>query len=397
MKLRRLVAPLALGVAALLVGAPVAASADDVDPLWYFDQMGVQAVHDAGITGEGVTIAVLDGKINLDLVTLADADIRVRDLGGCSVESTDPTAAAHGSSVTSLLVGNGTSAGGAGPKGIVPSATILYYNTLDECKDDLAIAESVEDALAQGADIISMSGGAAAATPGRRESQYEAVTDALRAGVPVVTALPNGDDPMLATLDAANGVINVSAVDAAGQVQLSMIDEPLANEGVEVAAPGLNVAGVKEVVGLGGWGHAPWSGNSAATPLVAGVLALAKQKWPEATASQLIQSLIRTAGDDADELAWNDTVGYGIVDLPAMIATNPAEYPDENPLFREGQEPSYEDVFPTPAPAPEPATSGGSMTVWLLAGGGAVLALALIAVLTIRSKRRSQQGADHGI
>ena len=381
----------------MLLSSPAAAAG--ADPLWYFDQLGVQAVHDAGITGEGVTIAVFDGKFNPDLVTFADADIQIRDLDGCAAESTDPTVAAHGSSVVSLLVGNGTSTSGVGPKGIAPETTILYYNTLDgECKDDSAFAESVEDALAQGADIISMSGGFTAVTPDRRESQYDAVAEALRAGVPVVMGLPNGDAPMAATLDSANGVVHVSAVDAAGQIQLSMTDEPLVDENVEVAAPGLDVAGVKEAAGTGGWGYAAWSGNSAATPLVAGVLALAKQKWPDATASQLIQSLIRNAGDDADDLAWTDTVGYGIVDAPAMIATDPSEYPDENPLFVDDHEPSYDDSFPAPTPTTEPAPAGQEGTFWWLAGGGAVLVLAVvIAIVTVRSKRRNQQGAEHGI
>lgn len=380
----------------MLLSAPAAAAG--ADPLWYFDQLGVQAVHDAGITGEGVTIAVFDGKFNPDLLTFADADIQVRDLDGCAAESADPTVASHGSSVTSLLVGNGTSTSGAGPKGIAPEATILYYNTLDaECNDDSAFAESVEDAVAQGADIISMSGGFTAVTPERRELQYEAVAEALRAGVPVVMGLPNGDAPMAATLDSANGVVHVNAVDAAGQIQLSMTDEPLVDENVEVAAPGLAVAGVKEAAGTGGWGYAAWSGNSAATPLVVGVLALAKQKWPDATASQLIQSLIRTAGDDADDLAWNDSVGYGIVDVPAMIATDPSQYPDENPLFVDDREPSYDEVFAESSPTAEPVPADSDDKVWMLvARSGMILTLAVIILIVVASKRRNQQGADHG-
>lgn len=387
----------------MLLGAPAAASADDVDPLWYFDQMGVQAVHDAGITGEGVTIAVFDTKINLDLVTFAGADIQVQSLGGCPIESTGPLISGHGSSGASLIVGNGTSVVGAGPKGIAPDATILYYNVLDEeCQDDEPFEESVRDAIARGADIISMSGGIGAATDRGRGEQQDAVVEALRAGVTIVTGLPNADTVGNAVLDTTNGVVNVSSVDTAGQVQPDRRGEaPLHDENVDVAAPGTDVAGVMDADGPGGWGYASWSGNSAATPLVAGALALAKQKWPDATPSQLVQSLIHNAGDEEDELAWNDAVGYGIVDLPGMIAADPSQYSDENPLFVDDREPTYDEVYTAATPTPTPGISTGSdlgPMIWLFVSGGVILVLAIIIIVAVVSKkRRHQQGADHGV
>lgn len=407
--LRRFVAPVAFGVAALLVGAPVAASADDVNPLWYFDQMGVQAVHDAGITGEGVTIAVLDGKFNPDLITFDGADIELRPLEGCELESTDKLDAGHGSAVTSLLVGNGTSSSGDGVKGIAPDVRVLYYNELDdECHDHLSFEVTLRDSIDQGADIVSISGGFGAATKEGRRAQRELISEALRAGVIFVTGLPNAWDASGSIFDTTNGVVSVAAVDPNGEVQPNNLkDGPLLNEDVDVAAPGLDVAGVMEAASADGWGYAYWSGNSAATPLVSGALALAKQKWPDATPSQLIQSLIRNAGDDADELAWNDAVGYGVIDLPAMIATDPSQYPDENPLFRDDRELAYDEVFgepePEPEPSSEPAASGASSEMWMLGGVlavlglGALLVLALVVLVIVavvrRRRRRTGDGA----
>lgn len=399
-RLRRFMAPVALGVAALLVGAPVAASADDVNPLWYFDQMGVQAVHDAGITGEGVTIAVLDGKFNPDLVTFDGADIELRPLEGCELESTNKLDAGHGSDVTSLIVGNGTSSSGAGAKGIAPDVRVLYYNELDiECHTHLSFDVTLQDAIDQGADIVSISGTFGAATPEGQRAQRELMAEAMRAGVIFVTGLPNAWGVGSGIFDTTNGVVSVAAVDAAGDVQPNNLkDGPLLNENVDVAAPGLDVAGVQEAASPDGWGYAYWSGNSAATPLVSGALALTKQKWPNATSAQLIQSLIRNAGDDADELAWNDAVGYGVIDLPAMIATDPSQYPDEYPLFRDDQELAYDEVFgepePEPTPSSEPAASGADSVMWMLAPViavlvlGAILVLALVVIVVIRRRRR---------
>ena len=71
-----------------------------------------------------------------------------------------------------------------------------------------------------------------------------------------------------------------------------------------------------------------------ATPMVAGFLALARQKWPDATANQLLQLLTKTALNN--EGAWNPYTGYGVASLGAMLSTDPSQYPDENPLMDKG-------------------------------------------------------------
>ena len=82
-------------------------------------------------------------------------------------------------------------------------------------------------------------------------------------------------------------------------------------------------------------------GTSNATPLVAGFLALAKQKWPNATSNQLLQLLTKTALNNEGQ--WNKYTGYGVADLGALVNTDPSQYPDENPLMDKG----YTDLGPT--------------------------------------------------
>ena len=70
-------------------------------------------------------------------------------------------------------------------------------------------------------------------------------------------------------------------------------------------------------------------------------MALAHEKWPEATPNQLLQLLVHT-GTNPNH-AWNDRTGYGPADPGAMVNTDPSQYPDENPLMTKRT-----DVEPTP-------------------------------------------------
>ncbi|GAA1237738.1 hypothetical protein GCM10009588_14530 [Microbacterium phyllosphaerae] len=385
---------------------PSAAAAQDFSgggPLWYMDAMKIQAIHDAGITGEGVTIAVFDGALNPEIANLQGAEVEVRQLDACP----DPLAAAasdfealrHGTSVASLIVGNGTSDSGEGPVGIAPGARILYYGSLQEGCEGNPFPAALDDAVAQGADIVTMSGGNGRLVEELSQESADGVAAALRAGVLVVASLPNVDSVWEGELGKINGVVNVASVDATAQAAKARDGSDMMNDDVDVVAPGVDVAGV-------GWdrtwGMSTWSGNSAATPIVAGLLALAKEKWPDATASQLLQSLIRNTGSAPHELQWSNTFGHGTVNATRLLEEDPAQYPDENPLFTDGQAPTLDEVYSAPEPSasemPEAQAGAGPQVLpWLLAGGGVVVvvvAVTLIVVLRGRRGRREVVGDD---
>lgn len=402
MVLRRWTARVAAVVCVLgVVLVPSAAAAQDFSgggPLWYVDAMKLQAIHDAGITGEGVTIAVFDGALNPDVATLQGADVEVRQLDACP----DPLAAAesdfealqHGTSVASLIVGNGTSDSGEGPVGIAPGARILYYGVLQESCEGNPFPAALDDAVAQGADIVTMSGEPNQLADELAQASADSVAAALRAGVIVVAGLPNRDTAWQFELATINGVVNVASVDATAQPAKETDGSDMRNDDVDVVAPGIDVAGVGYDAS---WGMSAWSGNSAATPIVAGVLALAKEKWPEATASQLLQSLIRNTGSKPHELQWSDRLGYGIVNATRMTTEDASQYTDENPLFKDEQLPSLEDVLSssesgtnTPEPPHEGGEGGTPIVPWVV-GGGALVAIA--AVVIVVGISRSKRGA----
>lgn len=387
-----------------VVLVPSAAAAQDFSgggPLWYMDAMKIQAIHDAGITGEGVTIAVLDGALNPDVATLQDADIEVRQLDGCPNPITpaedDFEALQHGTSATSLIVGNGTSASGSGPVGLAPGSRVLYYGVLQESCDVKSIAAAIDDAVAQGADIVSMSGGYGRLADELSEDTVDSVAAALRAGAVIVTALPNTDSTSIPELMTVNGVVNVAAVDGAAQPATQRDGSGMTNADVDVVAPGIDVAGL----GWDGtWGMSAWSGTSASTPVVAGLLALAKDKWADATPSQLLQSLIRNTGSEPHELEWSDTIGHGVVNATRLLEEDPAQYPDENPLFKDGQSPTFDEVYSAPEPdaseAPNAQVDAGSGVLpWVLAGGGAVVVVVAVTLVLVM-RRSGGRGVEAG-
>src|SRR5699024_12723340 len=46
--------------------------------LWHFDRLHLDEIHESGITGEGVTIAVIDDGINTEVPELVGANIEVK-------------------------------------------------------------------------------------------------------------------------------------------------------------------------------------------------------------------------------------------------------------------------------------------------------------------------------
>ncbi|AVL96046.1 hypothetical protein C6C15_02375 [Microbacterium sp. str. 'China'] len=431
-------------IVALALLLPASAHAATLESgLWWFDRGKVQAAHDAGFDGTGVTVAVIDGQINPDIVGLRGADLEVkdsycRDAAGDPVPatSTDYVAASHGTHVVSMIAGTGDApAGGVPVAGAAPGAKILYYpaivtdgvfdTAMGERSDEQCLLEdgstvmadgttgmsrAIEDAVEDGADIISISLGGTDVT--------KALAKAEAAGVIVVAALPN-DSRFAVQPAGGNGVVAVQSFGADGKIQSSTPiegGEPFPNQSdhVIVAAPGVGV--------LGQGSENSWdeqvllTGTSYATPIAAGFLAVVKQKYPDATSGQLLQSLIRNTGTKGEhEPEWNDSVGYGAVSLTGMLAVDPTAYPDVNPIFDADDpdaRPSAADVraaaSATPAPTadsdePGETSSTQDALVPLLIGGGILVAVLLVggiilAVVLTRSSRRrnNEQGGAHG-
>lgn len=336
-----------------LVGVPVAASAQTTTEWWY-EFYGVEAAHAAGTTGDGVKIAVFDDQINPDLPIFDGARLTVDDTNFCrdrepAIATTEPTAAAvHGSTMTAILVGNGS----AGPRGIAPGADVTFYGygtteNQSGCApasdgDISTLGLMIKKAVDDGADIITTSVGA---TPVGED--FDALAYAYAKGVVIVAATQNPNEFATAgtSISAANGVVAASAVDRTGALQRDdLTNEYLALDETTVVAAGIDVA----TAGVSGdWSTAGRArGSSFSAPVVTGMLALAAQRYPDATANQLLQSLIATTNGSLHAPERVEAgYGYGAAALTTLLQTDPGQFPDDNPLMAQPlSEPTAETV-----------------------------------------------------
>jgi len=294
----------------------------------YYSRYDLDALRAQGYTGEGVIIAVIDGHIDTSIPELQGADIV--DKSTCDVP-VDAENDVHATYIAQLLV--------APDFGIAPKATIYNYTTIldpQKSSDDCSLGWThpagrakldylIEQALNDGADIIAIS-----SSYGKIESQGMrwAISRAALSGVPIVVGVGNERtrDPN-DSLGMWGGVIGVSALDKDG----NFADYSNYGEGVTLSAVGVVVGRstldnqLKEA-----------RGTSFAGPMVAGFLALAWQRFrsPDLSVNQVLQAVLATAWGTNGQ--WNEYTGYGEINPAAMLAADPSQYPEENPLLEKG-------------------------------------------------------------
>ena len=330
------------GLVGLLSVGPVLAgggAASGVDGQWWYAQMGVAAAHAAGADGHGVVVAMIDSNINPALEVFAGADLQVHEPSLCLIRGTDqhPPAASslmtfstfHGTATASLIVGNGRGQdGGPSTRGIAPRATLRFYSAgrpkEDHRSNGCSIAFPMLQAVSDGAKIITTS------RSGRGGTVREAAAWALNQGVIIVAGLPEASgDEIYGSVGELNGAIGVQMTgpDHRAVPQQGPAGGAYPNKKVTVGAPGLDILLPGDLKAKDWAVTSQRTGTSYATPITAGVLAAVWSKYPSATANQLVQSLIANATPGGPEL------GYGLVNLPAMVADDPTKYPDVNLLI----------------------------------------------------------------
>ncbi|WLD80357.1 S8/S53 family peptidase [Schaalia sp. HMT-877] len=301
---------LALAASLALAGAPGAAAVDEITTQDYVGPLGVDKEAAAGYTGEGVNIAVIDGPADTTVPELAGADITVKPM--CDYTAS-PDSRSHGTAMVSLLAARGY--GVARGAGITNYALPTREDTYgSECRSS-NIDDAISAAVADGARVISISqGGGGRITDGERQ----AIAGAVARGVVVVVATGNesAQDPS-DSLASVNGTVGVGASDAAGRIQ----SYSNYGKGLTVLAPG-----DLDYHDLGNGGQVvSTSGTSAATPIVAGFVAVAMQRWPQASGNQIVQSLVATA--------TTGPTGQPLISPHGLDTTDPTQYPDTNPLL----------------------------------------------------------------
>lgn len=324
----------ALALTAVLSPVAPAAPAEAVDrkvtaaDQAYYSRYNLDALRAQGYTGEGVIIAVIDGRIDTSIPELQGADIV--DKSTCDV-GVDAEQDEHATFIAQLLV--------APAFGVAPKATIYNYRnalSVNQGSDDCTTVWNlptgrarteylIEQAINDGADIISISSSYA---DSRNSSMRWAISRATVSGVPIVASVGNDseynpDDE----LGMWGGVIGVAALEVGG----SVADYSNYGEGVTLAAIG-EINGRSSIDGK----HYKTSGTSYAAPMVAGFLALAWQRFGDGGVGvyRVLQAVQATAWGTNGQ--WNERTGYGEINPAALLAVDPSQYPEENPLLEKG-------------------------------------------------------------
>ena len=315
---------LALSVGAL-AAAPGSARADDtITTQDYFSYYKLDQARAKGYTGKGVTIAMVDGPVDTSAPELAGANITVKT--PCKYEAAK-SSSTHATAIASILVSKNY--------GVAPDATLIAYampsegeKESDECNRDMAGAKATtfaqfQMAMNDGAQIISYS---SSDKNHRSEDLKWAIARAMARGVIIVGPMGNdAKDENDQSVAWWSGTVGVSAIDASGQLaSYSSWGQGVVAAGIggPVKARDYETGTIKDV-----------QGTSIATPIVAGQIALARSRWPQATPNQILQLVTRSGSNNG---VWNQYTGYGALSLDGLLGSDPSQYPDENPLADKG-------------------------------------------------------------
>lgn len=269
--------------------------------------LGVRALHEQGITGEGVTVAIIDYPMYLDHPEFAEK-IEQYKAFDCDSDSS-----MHGPAVASLLVGETV--------GTAPGARLYYGATPDGSRDSQYFADALlwiveENAkLPEGEKIraVSVSAGPSGeASPFvyNHEAWEEAVAAALEAGISVLDC----------RADAVTGFILPGYYDVGAPEEVSRCKPGHPSESQiwgyerpegEVYVPtSFRTTAEEYEKGDCGYQYTGQGGLSWGIPYATGVLAMGWQVNPALTGEQLRNMLHETG---------YDLGGARFIDPPAFI------------------------------------------------------------------------------
>ncbi|MBW0106888.1 type VII secretion-associated serine protease mycosin [Pseudonocardia sp. KRD291] len=361
--------------------------------------------------GDGQRIAVIDTGVSrhprLGERLLGGGDYLA---GGDGLDDCD----GHGTEVAGLLAAAPDPVTGTG-SGIAPRAQVLslrqsssrFTVTGPDGRDRPAgevgtLAAAITRAVALGATVVNIS--EVVCVPGAQADSVArplraAVRDAVRAGVVVVAAAGNVDPsgsctgapglvPMPAMFD---DVVAVGAVDGEDRAAGFSVPGPW----LDVAAPGVDVASLAVIGGVTG---PVLNGTSYAAPVVAGVAALLRERFPSLTPDQIADRLRATARHPA--AGRDERVGHGVLDpLAALTAEplllrpsdDPAGGAVTGPRTGTGPETTARDRAGARAPLPGLGDRRPDHTVALTAGAAAALLLLGAVSAMLRRLRRAPE------
>ncbi|NUT47358.1 MAG: S8 family serine peptidase, partial [Saccharothrix sp.] len=285
-------------------------------------QIGAPAAWQAGYTGEGVKVAVLDTGVDGAHPDLAGKVTAQQNF----TDEPDDDLVGHGTHVAATIAGGNTKY-----RGVAPDADILDGKVCGVvgCPES-AILTGMQWAVDQGADIVNLSLGGTD-SPGT-DPLEEAVGTLSAQALFVVAAGNSGRPGTIGSPGSADAALTVGAVDRDDSIApFSSRGPRVGDSGVkpDVTAPGVAIAAAKSSTGQIGDPvddqHVAESGTSMATPHVAGAAAIIAQQHPDWTGAQIKAALMASAKNNPALTAFDQ--GTGRVDLAKALTTTVTAQP----------------------------------------------------------------------
>jgi hypothetical protein len=349
-----------------------------------------------------VTVAVLSDGVVSSHPDLSGAVTAAPAISGAPVAGAQYYGE-QGTPIASLIAGRGHDTNGAsGIIGVAPQAQILSVPVTVPADDfqlgqpavaaaiPAAIAAGIKYAVNHGANVIDLPAdpgqpnangvGGSAAAAGGSAAEQAAVSFALAHNVVLVA--PAGDDAL--TTSAINypaaypGVISVGAFDS------NLDKAPWTSHRSYVT---LTAAGAGVLAATNSGGYQPMNSTTAASAMVAGVVALIKSRYPGLSAADIRKALITTTMFRRPGGLSNGS-GYGALDAAQAFSAAAALGTPAKAQAGAGAQPR---VTPRPAAA---GTGAQSLTSQILRAGeisAAVLMLLLLVVLGYALARRRRR------
>lgn len=294
-------------------------------------QIGAPAAYQAGFTGSGVTVAVLDSGVDVNHPDLVG---KVADAQNFSEEAEPGDIVGHGTHVASIIAGSGAASGGK-YRGVAPDATLVSGKVCEEygCTESAILAGLQWAAVDKQADVVNISLGG---YDGPEIDPIEEAVNTLTAQTGtlfVIAAGNDGSDASVGSPGSADAALTVGAVDRDDKLADFSSRGPRTGDDAvkpDITAPGVEIVAAKgagtELGAPVGEHYVTLSGTSMATPHVVGAVALLGQQHPDWTAAQFKATLMASAKPDPTLTAYQQ--GAGRVDVARAITqpvtTDPA-------------------------------------------------------------------------
>lgn len=311
---------LAKGIDRVALDGRVQASLDESVP-----QIGADKAHRAGLTGTGVTVAVLDTGYDVEHPDFAGVVTGGMDF---TDEGTVDDGNGHGTHVASIIAGTGAASSGR-YAGVAPGAKLLVGKVLNRwgSGSESQVLAGMEWAAASGARVVNMSLGSSLLTDGN--DPLSLALNELTRTTGTLFVVAAGNSGAYQTIDspgAADEALTVGSVTKTGEMSAFSSRGPRYGDyGIkpDVVAPGSDIVAARAAGAFPSLAvserYARLSGTSMATPHVAGAAAILAQAHPDWRAAQLKAAITGTAVPVADADVYEQ--GAGRVDVAAAIGS----------------------------------------------------------------------------